>query len=96
MRKKYDWPALIAAQAESGLTQAEFCRQQELDASSFSLNKRRLAGQADAGKPQAFVRAVSRQSSATAMIALSVGGVSLRFGSDADPAYVAKLVAALS
>ncbi|MFN3712214.1 MAG: IS66 family insertion sequence element accessory protein TnpB [Alcanivoracaceae bacterium] len=25
MSKKYDWPVLIAAQVESGLTQAEFC-----------------------------------------------------------------------
>lgn len=102
MSRKYNWPALLAAQAQSGLTQAEFCRQNNVCAKYFSLQKSGAAkAKGDAvgpGKSDQFVRAVPRMKPvpSPSMLTVSIGAVSLRFGSDTDPAYVAKLVAALS
>ena len=38
-RSKEDWKALIEAQLESGLSAAEFCRQQQINAKYFSKRK---------------------------------------------------------
>lgn len=105
MSKKYDWPALIAAQEDSGLSQAEFCRQHGIDPRYFSLRKGQLrrkdaepgdSGQAaKADASQAFVRAVPAGSSPAEVELTLTCGV-LRFGEGTDPAYVARLVAALS
>lgn len=102
MSRKYNWPALLEAQANSGLTQTAFCRQNNVCAKYFSLQKSRAArakdGGAGVGKSDRFVRAVPpvRPAQSPSMLTVLVGPVSLRFGSDTDPAYVAKLVAALS
>jgi len=101
MSRKYNWPALLEAQAASGLTQTEFCRQNNVCAKYFSLQKSRAAKKGRAGKSgksDRFVRAVPpvKPVVSRSMLTVSVGPVSLRFGSDTDPAYVAKLVAALS
>lgn len=106
MSRKYDWPVLIAEQAESGLTQAEFCRRRGIDPRYFSQRKGQLrragqkprhsSGRAVAKKaPAGFVRA--RPAAGTgAMLELRIAAGVLRFGADTDPGYVAKLVAALS
>jgi hypothetical protein len=102
MSRKYDWPALLEAHAKSGLSQTAFCRQNNVCAKYFSLQKSRAAkAKGGAGKPDKsdrFVRAVPQVKpvASPSMLTVSVGSVSLRFGSDTDPAYVAKLVAALS
>lgn len=49
-----DWARIIEAQASSGLSAAEFCRQKELDAKYFSLRKKRYLQQA---QPQPFIEA---------------------------------------
>ena len=41
-RSKAQWRALIETQQDSGLTAAEFCRQQAIDAKYFCLRKRQL------------------------------------------------------
>ena len=41
-RSKAQWRALIEKQQSSGLTAAEFCRQQDIDAKYFCLRKREL------------------------------------------------------
>jgi hypothetical protein len=101
MSRKYDWPALLEAHAKSGLSQTAFCRQNNVCAKYFSLQKSRAAkakgGARKQGKSDRFVRAMPLKPVASpSMLTVSVGSVSLRFGSDTDPAYVAKLVAALS
>lgn len=102
MSRKYNWPALLEAHASSGLTQTEFCRQNNVCAKYFSLQKSRAAkaegGAMGPGKSDRFVRAVPQLKpvASPSILTVSVGPVSLRFGSDTDPAYVAKLVAALS
>lgn len=92
---KYDWPALLEAQARSGLTQAAFCRQHGVDAKYFSLQKSRRAKASQADRSGPFVQALPKGLPA-AQLTLSLPQCSLRFGSDTDPAYVAKLVALLS
>ena len=44
------WRALIAEQAESGLSQSAFCKRKKLALSTFNLWKRRLA---ESGEPHA-------------------------------------------
>ncbi|NKB76682.1 MAG: IS66 family insertion sequence element accessory protein TnpB [Gammaproteobacteria bacterium] len=41
-RTQVQWRALIETQQDSGLTVAEFCRQQKIDAKYFYLRKRQL------------------------------------------------------
>lgn len=43
--KKYDWPALLAAFDGSGLSQAEFCKTQGIDACYFSQRRRQILAQ---------------------------------------------------
>lgn len=106
MNKQYDWPALIAAHAESGLTQAAFCRERGIDPRYFSQRKGQLkrASQAPSAAPvkprpdngsQAFVRAMPA-ASGPAVLELTVACGLLRFREGTDPAYVARLVAVLS
>ena len=104
MSRKYNWPVLLEAQAKSGLSQAEFCRRNNVCAKYFSIKKSQAAkaekAKGDAVKTGAsspFVRAVVPQPEPSpSMLTLSVGPVSVRFGSDTDPVYVARLAAALS
>lgn len=102
MSRKYDWPSLLEAQAKSGLTQTAFCRQNNVCAKYFSLQKSRAAkargSEAKPGKSDGFMRALppAKPVPSTSMLSVSLGSVSLRFGSDTDPAYVARLVRALA
>ena len=48
-QKKIDWPAHIARWKESGLTQAEYCRQNELRLHAFGYWKRKYAGNESEG-----------------------------------------------
>ncbi len=42
-RSKADWLALISEQESSGLTAAEYCRQQDINEKYFSVRKRQLS-----------------------------------------------------
>jgi len=56
-RNKEDWKALVEAQLESGLSAAEFCREQQINAKYFSKRKTealRLADQPELAS--AFVK----------------------------------------
>jgi hypothetical protein len=59
MSRKYDWPALLEAHAKSGLSQTAFCRQNNVCAKYFSLQKSRAAKAKDGvvrpGKSDRFV-----------------------------------------
>lgn len=52
MSRKYDWPALLEAQAKSGLTQAEFCRQHDVCAKYFSTRKSQASRAASAAQAE--------------------------------------------
>ncbi len=40
--QRYDWPKLIKSFEESGLTQTEFCKQQNINPKYFSLKRSKL------------------------------------------------------
>ena len=71
--RKYNWPALFEQFESSGLTQAKFCEEQNIDPNYFS-SKRRKAIQEKQSNPNAFV-AIEVQSEADQMpgLALQVG-----------------------
>lgn len=102
------WQGLLREQARSGLTQAAFCRQRQLNPGTFAWWKRRLADGADGGethgspgrrrrgsKTERFVE-VRLPSAATPVceIVLARGRTIRLFGS-MDPASVARLITAV-
>ena len=97
---KYNWPALIAAHAKSGLTQAAFCRREGIDPRYFSLQKTRRARDSHVvpsvkAKPFVQARPAASAVSTSAILELRVGTLLLRIPTGTDPRYVAALVAAL-
>ena len=98
MRTKYDWPALIAAQAESGLTQVAFCAARGIHPMSFGRARRRLRRQAPGrglAVAEPFVRVVPSTPTRMAPLELAFGDLTLRFAEHTAPAVVAALVVAL-
>jgi len=97
-RSQENWKALIEAQLESGLSAAEFCRQQQINSKYFSKRKTeymRLANQPEA--PSAFVKlhppALPTQPAA---IHLHYKNVRLQIPSSIGSAWLADLLGLLS
>ena len=91
-RTKSDWLALIDEFEQSGLTQAEFCAQRELNAKYFSLRRMRLKAQPES---TGFTQAVVNKPQATEQVTLHYGAVTVKLtGSDAQT--IAQLVKALA
>lgn len=98
MRVTYDWPALVAAQARSGLTQVAFCAQRGIHPMSFSRARRRLRRPALArclAVAAPFVRVAPAAAPLGTLLELGFGDLTLRFAERTSPAVVAALVAAL-
>lgn len=95
MAKKHDWAALVEAHARSGMTQKAFCEQHGLHPVTFCQARRKLLKSAQSAG--GFVRVRPREAAGSAAcMELVLGAMTLRFGPDAPPAYVAALVEALS
>lgn len=76
-RSMKDWRALVEAQARSGLTAAEFCREHGVNPQYFSLRKKALGQVATVAVPSPFVRV---KPLATPAFLVSVPQVRLRLG----------------
>lgn len=103
-RAKY-WAEQVAAWAQSGLSQLEFCRQQGINGGTFAWWKRRLlrgrAGELpkERGRPPRasgrFVEVrLTGASSATYEVVLACGR-SIRVPSQFDPQILSRLIAAV-
>lgn len=91
-RTKAQWLALIDEFEQSGLTQAEFCAQRDLDAKYFSLRRIKLKARPEAS---GFVQAVTSGSGLSDPITLHYGAVTLKL-SATNVQAVAQLVKALA
>lgn len=92
------WQAHLAAWQRSGLSQAEYCRQHGLAPADFSWWKRELAKRGLTTPPPAPfvpVQVIARGADTTGCEVVLRNGRRLRLGPDIDPAWVAKLAAAL-
>ncbi len=101
-KRKYrsceDWKALIKAQMSSGLSAAEFCRQQHINANYFSKRKTeylRLARTPET--PSAFVKIQPSESvTPSASIHLHYRNARLQIPSTVGSAWLADLLGLLS
>ncbi len=101
------WRQVLADWEASGLSQAEFCRQQDLKAVTFAWWKRRLKGSAGARSASGAPAAQSAGRSAFVELALPArgavgyelvlpGGACLHLPVDFDPERIARLVQVLA
>jgi len=91
-RRKYDWPSLFQEFKDSGLTQAKFCEEQDINPNYFSLRytKHQQAQQ------NAFSRVeVSRATSCNNGAVLRLSHGELHFDSNTEPEYIASIIRAL-
>jgi len=91
-RTKSDWLALINEYEQSGLTQAEFCAQRELNAKYFSLRRMKLKAQPQSG---GFTQAVAREPQTNGQVTLHYGAVTVKLPAS-NAQTIAQLVKALA
>lgn len=91
-RSKAQWLSLIQEFEQSGLTQTQFCVQQEVNAKYFSLRRAKLKAAAGGNS---FSEAVCSQSRADSPVSIQYGNVSIQLPA-ASTQQIVELVRALS
>lgn len=96
MKKKPDWPKLLEAFEDSGLTHFEFCSKHGISLSSFQqrLYRSRREARGGGGFTRLSVEAAPPASDCWAEMGFP-GGVSLRFHDAPDARYLAELLTLL-
>ena len=95
-RTRSQWLSLIAECDSSGLSQAEFCDQQGLNAKYFNTKRNRLMKKARS-EALGFTRVtVEPPKPKEPTIALQVGRVSLQLDSSTPPDYLAQIIRLLA
>lgn len=96
-RTKEQWHDLIQAQATSGLSATEFCKQHDLNDKYFSLRKQQLRKPASGSAFVPVAKAVGDSSKiASSEFTLSYGHCTIQFKRAPAAAWLAELVEALS
>jgi hypothetical protein len=90
--QKYDWPALITQQIESGDTVAQFCRDNKLVSKSFYNNRAKISV---SQTTTAFIK-VQTQISPSKQLSLTIGGATLAMPVDIDAIWLATLLRELA
>lgn len=93
---RQQWLSLIAEFESSGLSQAEFCKQRELNPKYFSLKRSKLNNQDSTGVPtfSQVILASPRPSSSS--IELEFGRVTLKVNQSTPADYLAQVIRALA
>jgi len=92
IKQKYDWPALITQQIESGKSAAQFCRYNQLVSKSFYNNRAKIAiSQATT----AFIK-VHTQISPAKQLSLTISDATLAMPVDIDAIWLATLLRELA
>ena len=92
-RTKTQWQALIKAHAESGQTQAIFCREQGVNAKYFSLRRRQLS---ETPEVSSFVPvSLERSGHSEKIIVRYSGGAALELPLGIEPRWLAQLLQTL-
>jgi hypothetical protein len=95
-RTEEQWLALIQAQAESGLSAAEFCKQQQISGSYFSTRKHQLRQREADGVFVPAVRAAEHCVAVDEGFSLRRGDCVLQFNQLPPAPWLAQLLRALS
>ena len=90
--QKYDWPALITQQVESGDTVAQFCRDNKLVSKSFYNN---CAKMSVSQTTTAFIK-VQTQVSPRKQLSLTISDATLAMPVDIDAIWLATLLRELA
>ncbi|MGH8112793.1 MAG: IS66 family insertion sequence element accessory protein TnpA [Rhodanobacteraceae bacterium] len=102
MWTRRDWPALLAEQARSRLTQAAFCAQHGIYPANLRRARLRLEARAmgaravTAAVSEPFVQVVPAALPDAPLLELAFGALTLRFAPSTAPRVVAALVKALA
>jgi len=91
-KQKYDWPALITQQVESGDTVAQFCRDNKLVSKSFYNNRAKISV---SQTTTAFIK-VQTQISPAKQLSLTIGDSTLAMPVDIDPIWLSTLLRELT
>ena len=91
-KQKYDWPALITQQVESGNTAAQFCRENQLGSKSFYNNRAKIAV---SQTTTAFIK-VHTHISPAKQFSLTIGEATLAMPVDIDAIWLATLLQELA
>lgn len=96
-RTKEQWQVLIQAQATSGLSATEFCKQRGLNDKYFSLRKQQLRQPVSDSAFVPVIKAVSKSGAAPGSeLTLNYGHCAIQFKHAPAAAWLAELVQALS
>jgi len=91
-RRKYDWPSLFQEFKDSGLTQAKFCDEKDINPNYFSLRYTKH----QRAQPDSFSRVeVSQVAPSNSGIVLRLSHGELHFDSNTEPEYIASIIRAL-
>lgn len=95
--KQQHWSSIIEAWSRSGLSQAEYCRQHQVDLERFYAWKYKLAKINQPGQDNAEFLPLTliEKADTAASISLSVGGVEIRYEHDTDPQLLKQLLCTL-
>jgi len=95
-RQKYDWPTLLKEFTDSGLTQAQFCGERNINAKYFSLRRAKILKE----KQPAFVRVKAspprNNHAKQKLLVIKFAHAELHFDTSIDPAYISHLLKASS
>lgn len=94
-RSSHQWQSLIEQQEVSGLSVADFCKQQELDNKYFHARKRSLLKRRQGQQVPSFVKVDKAPRGNTAM-ELQLGDARLSLPLNCEPLWLAELLKALS
>lgn len=92
-RSSHQWQSLIEQQEVSGLSVADFCKQQELDYKYFYARKRSLLKRRQAKQTKSFIK-VGKVPSGNASMVLQVGEARLSIPTETD--WLAQLLKAIA
>lgn len=94
-RKYRHWPTLLKAFDESGLTQAQFCQERNINPKYFSTRRGQLLSKEKNNFIKVKITEPEKVENPTS-ISLRLSSGDLHFNTSVSPAYIASLVRALS
>jgi hypothetical protein len=86
-RSLADWKVIVEQQASSGLTAAQFCRENSLNAKYYSFYKCKF----NKTKP-AFIKVKPTTKPSVTTLALTCNGIAFQCDNSCDPKFIAQLL----
>ena len=94
-RTPEQWQTLFAKYQDSGLTQAEFCRQQDVCPKYFSRRRQQLLSDQGTLPVSRFIQVKSPENASAAAVSLHYQGIVIRFA-QADARFIAEVARSLT